>query len=149
MPVQIEPAAEVDAPEILALIQEYFSYVNMDFDALLRRMRYPWIYIEKSVENGVLTGFSDWEIIDKKNRVVRLNGIATKPAYRGKGHAVALLESGETWAKKKGMKTLTLFVSETNAPAKQLYEQSGYTKMGLHLKKINGNVSEVWEKDLE
>lgn len=148
MPLTIEPAHDYDAPEILALIETYFSYVNMYFEALIRRMSYPWFYYEKSMEGDVLTGFAEWEIIDKRKKTVRLNGMAVKPAYRGKGHAKALLESGEAWARKKGMVMLTLLVAEPNVTAQDLYERNGFVKVGTNPQKINGEVAQIWEKKL-
>ncbi len=149
MVFKIEPASEYDASEIAALIQTYFSYTNIDFDAQLRRMKYPWLYFERSMENGVFTGFAEWEILSKKKGLVRLNGMAIKPNHRRKGHASVLIKGGEKWAKQKGMKKIMLLVAESNEAAKKLYEKNGYTKAGINPKKIEGKVSEIWEKNLD
>ncbi len=146
--VQIEPVSEYDATEILSLIEEYFPYVTMDFDKLVRRIHSPRFIFHKSMEKEQFTGYAEWEILDEKKKLIRLNGIVIIPRFREKKHASALLEKGEATAKQKGMKTITLLVMESNSPAQKLYKKHDYSYARPHTHKINGEKTQVWEKKL-
>ena len=148
MVVRTQLASEYDTAEILPLIQTYFPYTEMTFDTLLGRLHHPHFVFHKNVENGQLTGYAEWQLVDAKQKMVRLNGVVVKPSFQKRGHATQLLRAGEAWAQKKKMKTLTLLVASANVPAKQLYEKNGFSFVRMHLKKINGEKTEVWEKIL-
>ena len=53
-----------------------------------------------------------------------------RPAARGHGVGAALVEAAASWAKARGHDTLYLWVTETNAPARVLYERCGFTPTG-------------------
>lgn len=146
--VKILPVVEEDARDILPLIQEYFPYYNLDLDKLVKRIQSPKFWFHKSIEKNQLTGFAEWEIIDEKNKILRLNGIAVFPRFQGKGYAHALMRKGEEDARVRGIKKITLLVGENNQPAKELYEKNEYQFVRMHSKKIAGQVAEVWEKNL-
>ncbi len=148
MPAKTYPASEYDAPEILPLIQTYFPYTEMTFDTLLERMHHPHFIFHKSMEKEQFTGYAEWQIVDQKKKILRLNGMAVKPAHQKKGHATELLRAGEKWARKKKMNGQTLLVAASNATAKKLYQKNGFVFARMHLKKIDGEKTEVWEKKL-
>ncbi|MGH3167823.1 MAG: GNAT family N-acetyltransferase [Trebonia sp.] len=53
-----------------------------------------------------------------------------RPAARGRGAADALVNAASDWAKAHGYDTLYLWVTESNAPARKLYERCGFTPTG-------------------
>ena len=145
---KIQIAQEKDANAILALIQEYFSYTEIDEHELLRRIHSPKFIYHYTQKNNQIIGFAEWEIIDTEKKIIRLNGIAVLPAFRGTGCAHALMGEGERVAREKGMKKIVLLVAEKNNTAKELYTHNKWTFVRKHLKKINGENAEVWEKEL-
>lgn len=148
MTIEIQSVSEYDCAEILPLIQTHFPYVEMDFERLKKRIHHPKFFYQKSTEKEIITGYAEWEKLE--NNTIRLNGIAVKPNYRKKGHAQKLLEKGEKHFKQKnGIKKIILLVEKENAPAKKLYEKNDYHFSRMHLKKVDGKETEVWEKKLD
>lgn len=146
--VTIRIAQKIDAKDILALIQEYFSYTEIDENELLRRIHSPKFIYHCAQENNAFAGYAEWEIIDSEKKIIRLNGIAVLPEFRGTGCAHALMREGERVAREKGMKKIVLLVAEKNNTAKELYMRNAWKFSRKHLKKINGENAEVWEKEL-
>ena len=146
--IKILPVSENDAVHILHLIQEYFPYFHMDLEKLVRRIHSSQYWCYKSVEKEQITGYAEWEIVNEKNKIIRLNGIAVFPRFHGKGFASALLKRGEEDARSRGMKKLTLIVGENNQPARELYRKMGFEFVRPNLEKIDGQKAEVWEKNL-
>jgi GNAT superfamily N-acetyltransferase len=50
-----------------------------------------------------------------------------RPQARGRGVGEALVAAVARWAEAKGAKSLHLWVTEANAPARQLYERCGFS----------------------
>lgn len=143
----ITMAAEKDVTHILPLIQEYFSYTEIGEEELLRRL-HSAKFIFHRAEEKQFCGYTEWEIIDAENKIIRLNGIAVLSEFRGKGNSDELLRAGEKIAREKGMKKMILLVAENNSAAKELYTRNKWKFSRAHLKKINGEKTEVWEKNL-
>ena len=53
-----------------------------------------------------------------------------RPAFRGRRVGEALIEATVSWAKARSFATLVLWVTESNAPARRLYERCGFTPTG-------------------
>jgi GNAT superfamily N-acetyltransferase len=53
-----------------------------------------------------------------------------RPAARGQKVGQALIEAAAGWARSQGFGTLYLWVTESNAPARTLYERCGFTETG-------------------
>lgn len=53
-----------------------------------------------------------------------------RPSARGLGAGEALVEAAAAWARDRGYQTLFLWVTESNMPARRLYEQLGFTLTG-------------------
>ena len=53
-----------------------------------------------------------------------------RPAGRGLGAGQALIETAADWAKARDHDTLYLWVTESNSPARKLYERCGFTPTG-------------------
>jgi GNAT superfamily N-acetyltransferase len=52
------------------------------------------------------------------------------PSARGLGAGQALVEAAASWARGRGYPELSLWVTESNAPARQLYERCGFSATG-------------------
>jgi GNAT superfamily N-acetyltransferase len=53
-----------------------------------------------------------------------------RPAARGQKVGEALIQATADWARARGFSTLYLWVTESNAPARHLYERCGFTMTG-------------------
>jgi ribosomal protein S18 acetylase RimI-like enzyme len=53
-----------------------------------------------------------------------------RPRARGRGVGDALVTTVLDWASKRNAATVHLWVTETNAPARALYERCGFTLTG-------------------
>jgi ribosomal protein S18 acetylase RimI-like enzyme len=53
-----------------------------------------------------------------------------RPAGRGRKVGEALIEATARWARSRGFDALYLWVTESNAPARRLYERCGFTTTG-------------------
>jgi ribosomal protein S18 acetylase RimI-like enzyme len=53
-----------------------------------------------------------------------------RPAARGLGVGEALVEAAAFWAREHGYRALFLWVTESNRPARSLYERCGFTPTG-------------------
>jgi ribosomal protein S18 acetylase RimI-like enzyme len=59
-----------------------------------------------------------------------VNALAVSASYRGKGIAQRLMNLAETLARSSGASELSLIVSESNTPARTLYEKRGFEVRG-------------------
>ena len=55
-----------------------------------------------------------------------------RPSVRGHGVGAALVGAAAGWAKARDHDALYLWVTETNTPARLLYERCGFTPTGEH-----------------
>ncbi|HEX4698695.1 MAG TPA: GNAT family N-acetyltransferase [Actinomycetes bacterium] len=69
--------------------------------------------------------------LPESSHVLQVNGIAVDAAARRRGVAAALLAAAEEQARDQGATKITLRVLGTNAPARRLYERSGYVVEGI------------------
>jgi ribosomal protein S18 acetylase RimI-like enzyme len=53
-----------------------------------------------------------------------------RPAARGRGVGEALVDAAAGWARDRGQAALYLWVTESNEPARRLYERRGFTATG-------------------
>ena len=53
-----------------------------------------------------------------------------RPGFRGRGVGETLIEATASWAKSHSFATLSLWVTESNAPARRLYARCGFTPTG-------------------
>jgi ribosomal protein S18 acetylase RimI-like enzyme len=61
---------------------------------------------------------------------VDLVSMWVRPTARGLGAGEALVEAAASWAKAHEYQALFLWVTESNAPARRLYERCGFTASG-------------------
>jgi len=62
--------------------------------------------------------------------VVELVSMFVRPQARGRGVGEALIDGVVRWARDKGADSVHLWVTETNKPARRLYEHYGFTATG-------------------
>jgi GNAT superfamily N-acetyltransferase len=62
--------------------------------------------------------------------VADLVSMWVRPSARGLGAGEALVEAAASWARAHGFGSLSLWVTESNAPARRLYERCGFTPTG-------------------
>ncbi|MBI4233248.1 MAG: GNAT family N-acetyltransferase [Chloroflexi bacterium] len=76
-------------------------------------------------EGGEVRGFLvlEWP---GRSSIARVYDIAVQARYRGQGIAQALLECAAGLAQARGRRWLSLEVREDNAPARSLYETTGF-----------------------
>jgi ribosomal protein S18 acetylase RimI-like enzyme len=67
-----------------------------------------------------------------KDGVADLVSMWVRPAARGLGVGEALVAAAGSWAKARSFETLFLWVTESNTPARRLYERCGFTPTGEH-----------------
>lgn len=80
-------------------------------------------------------GFIVYRVVADEAEIITL-GVA--PNARRGGIAAAMLEIAAADAKKRGAKKMFLEVAEDNAPARALYEQSGFANIGVRPKYYDG-----------
>ena len=59
-----------------------------------------------------------------------LVGMYVRPQARGRGVGEALIDAVIDWARDRDTATVHLWVTETNKPARMLYERCGFTVTG-------------------
>jgi ribosomal protein S18 acetylase RimI-like enzyme len=64
------------------------------------------------------------------NRSPELVSMWVRPAARGQKAGEALIEATADWARRRGFDHLHLWVTESNDPARRLYERCGFTRTG-------------------
>ena len=104
---------------------ERFSF--RQFQYLLNKAKSVFLVAE---ENGTIAGYI---ILLRKNNVngLRIYSIAISPDHRKKGIARQLLYKAEKQAVELNLDFLYLEVSEENKEAISLYEQGGFTAVGI------------------
>ena len=68
----------------------------------------------------------------EEDGVVEVVSMWVRPSARGHGVGAALVGAAADWAKARDHDTLYLWVTETNTPARVLYERCGFTPTGEH-----------------
>ena len=65
-----------------------------------------------------------------KDGAADLVSMWVRPSARRLGAGEALVEAAASWAKARGFGSLSLWVTESNAPARRLYERCGFSPTG-------------------
>jgi GNAT superfamily N-acetyltransferase len=73
---------------------------------------------------GLASVFEDWD------DTAHLMSMWVRPAARGHGAGDALITAAADWAKARDFDALQLWVTETNAPARRMYERCGFSPTG-------------------
>ena len=145
--MKIEKAGGKDLSEISGLVSKEFPYVQRNGDELRQKIASGAIEILKAVEGKRLLGFVEIEFLEAD--IARINGMSVKEDARRKGVGKALLKAAKERLKKRGMKRTLLLVKQANKNAKELYENEGFSFIGLYRRKIDNAVVEEMELDLQ
>jgi ribosomal protein S18 acetylase RimI-like enzyme len=144
--MEIIPAEQNDAKEIVSMILEEFPYAKISAKKLENKMKRKAIRVFKAVEGEKIIGFLELEKLD--SITARINGISVKPELRGKGIGKKILEYGIDFLKSKKIKRILLMVKQSNTEAKKLYAEIGFKFMGLLENKIDNDTIEELELNL-
>lgn len=133
MSITLRRANEKDIPKLLLL-----ENICFDQDRLTVR-RFRWMILKAQAsffiaetDAGELAGYV-LTLFRKGTSRARHYSLALNPAFRNRGIARRLLETGEEEARQRGAKFIRLEVRPDNESAIRLYESLGYRKFGLLL----------------
>lgn len=143
--MEIKKAEENDFEEILAMIKEEFPYVSFDSAKIRERVEKRGIRIFKAAEGKELLGFIEIESLEEG--IARINGLSVKPEHRNRGIAKKLLEFTLGLLKKEGVQRVLLLVKQGNEAAKKIYEEAGFSFIGMYHREIDQAVVEELEFD--
>lgn len=117
---------DVDQMEILE--QQCFS-VPWSKDSLLYELaENPLaLYVVAEVEGRVAGYVGVWTIVDEGH----ITNVAVSPDFRGRHIGMALIDTMIDVTEKQGVKSYTLEVRASNAPAIGLYKKFGFVSEGL------------------
>jgi ribosomal-protein-alanine N-acetyltransferase len=145
--MKIEKIKEQDFQEIISLIKAEFPYISFNVDKVKERLSTGRIFLFKAAEKQKLLGFIEIELLEGK--VARINGLTVKEEFRNKGIAKKLLDYAVEFLKKKSMQRILLLVKEKNAAAKKVYNEAGFSFIGMYRRELDGAVVEEMEFDLK
>jgi len=126
--VRVRPMKVADVERVTALEHDSFTspWKADTFEALLER-RGAEMWVLDHQEDGVVGYFVLWCILDQGE----LANIAVTEAHRGHGYGALLLRQVVDVARERGVRALYLEVRQSNKAATKLYEQFGFTSVGV------------------
>ena len=143
----IRPMEPRDIQAVFALEQACFS-LPWSREALEKELENSIARYLVAEHGGKLIAYCGmWLIIDEAH----ITNIAVEEAYRKQAVGTKLLCAAQDLARKEGMRSMTLEVRESNAPAIGLYEKLGFQAYGLRKKYYpdNGeNALIMWNNSL-
>lgn len=134
--LSLRPMVHADLAAVDALSKEAFEHPWSE-ELLRRELEHDWstvlLAVEKSSaveerEMELIVGFLVFWLVHDE---IHILNIATRPAFRRRGAARALLAEAENAGLAKGAVLSTLEVRKSNTPAIGLYEGLGYRRMGV------------------
>ena len=140
--MDIQRAEFQDVEWLSRIISREFPYTKASRENVEKRMRKPNLFLFKLVEGKKLVGFVEIELLEDSEGSARINGIAVEKPFRKKGHGKRLLDFSIGFLRQLNVSDVFLLVKADNAEAKQLYEKSGFTSIGLSKKRIEGKAVE-------
>lgn len=125
MEINIRFYSDADAPHIAELEKECFAD-PWSQNAITEAAKYGTIFLLAEQDGKILGYLGMKPILDEGY----ISNVAVTSSARGKGIGSALLEKLTSYAKENGIKTISLEVRPSNAPAIALYEKFGYKQVG-------------------
>jgi ribosomal protein S18 acetylase RimI-like enzyme len=141
-PVEREEWEALRALRLKALLDspDAFSALHKDEASRPAREWQRWISGEGGRQPGkAITFVADDEgfhgmatgaVFDAEPKRGHLFGMWIRPAARGRGLGMQLLDAVAAWARDHGVRELELRVSEGNSPAARLYDRAGFISTG-------------------
>lgn len=108
---------------VRAIVQRLFRWDARIFLGLLRLVGRAAFHLYVIVDGDRVVGTT---LLSFTPPTGYLSMVVVDPAYRGRGYARQLIEKARTTSAKRGRPYVALDVLEQNAPARRLYETSGY-----------------------
>ncbi len=133
------------AYSITVLTRKFFPYLKFNMNSVLERFKNKNIEYYVALLDGHTIGFVD---VDFSNNSPRILGLAVLEEFRGKGIGTRLLHRAIARVKEKGLKRVTLLVSEDNSRARRLYEREGFVEEGVFNKRLWDKTILVYGKNL-
>lgn len=146
--MRIEPAFSEDAPGLAALIERYFPYTKANAENVKLRISNTKYALFKAIEKNEMVGFLELEYMDRLMGIMRLNGMAIKERYRGKGFGKKVLEYAIKYAVQTNQTELVLLVRPNNTVARKLYQEHGFEYLGPWKEKVDGEVVDEFQLKL-
>ena len=125
MEINIRFYTDADAPFIAELEKECFAD-PWSQNAIIEAAEYGTVFLVAEYDNRVVGYLGMKPVLDEGF----ISNVAVTSSARGKGVGSKLLEKLSDFAKEKGIKTISLEVRPSNAPAIALYEKFGYKQVG-------------------
>ncbi|MCX6539469.1 MAG: ribosomal protein S18-alanine N-acetyltransferase [Acidobacteria bacterium] len=97
------------------------------YEAELQNSGISFIVVLRTPECRVAGYCSHWLVVDE----VHINNVAVRPEYRGRGFGRCLVEYVLREGRNRGAIRALLEVRRGNAAARQLYENLGFTTIGV------------------
>ena len=83
-----------------------------------------------AIKGAAWCGMASGHFEPGQRDVAEFVGLWVDPLHRRSGIARALLDAVTVWARERGATRLRLWVTTTNAPARALYERTGFLETG-------------------
>ena len=144
--ITVERADLSDLYDIARLEREYIPcpWSENQLRAAMEDERYSFFAVRENGKavayGGVCFALDEAEICN----------VVTDEKFRGKGFAKRILERIELECRERGAVKMFLEVAENNAPAKNLYSQSGFEKISLREDYYGkGLAAEIMQKEIK
>ncbi len=151
--MKIQKACLEDEKELLEIASKEFPYISEEQKRFEHKLENGQYLIFKAVVSKKIIGFIEIEIIEdneiSENKTARVNGLAVKKEFEGKGIGQKLLEIGIQESIKIEIKKITLLVLEQNKKAQQIYSKAGFEFLETYPKQIDENKVEEMQLVLE
>ncbi|MBR5452416.1 MAG: ribosomal protein S18-alanine N-acetyltransferase [Clostridia bacterium] len=125
MELEIRFYTDADACFIADLEKECFAD-PWSQNAIIEAAQYGTVFL-LAEENGKIVGYLGMKPVLDEGYI---SNVAVTNSARGKGIGSALLQKLDEYAKENGIRTISLEVRPSNAPAIALYEKFGYKQVG-------------------
>lgn len=125
MEINIRFYTDADAPHIAELEKECFAD-PWSQNAIIEAAKYGTVFL-LAEENGKILGYLGMKPVLDEGYI---SNVAVTSGARGKGIGSCLLKKLDEYAKEHEIKTISLEVRPSNAPAIALYEKFGYKQVG-------------------
>lgn len=125
--MQIRAMMEADLPKVCAIEAENFS-MPWSYDSFLDSLKDEKNVYIVAEEQGEILGYCGmWGVVGEG----QINNVSVSKKHQNKGVATALFQRFLEEGRKKGIKSFTLEVRESNAPAIAIYEKFHFQVAGI------------------
>jgi len=117
-----------EAPDAFAsTVEREATYSEQEWRAWTQVRGHGLMYL---AEVAGLPGLAGMAGVLAEVDTAHLIAMWVRPAARGQKVGEALIEAAVEWSRPQGLRRMYLWVTESNAPARRLYERCGFTMTG-------------------